>query len=228
MAHMKLPATGCGAEAAVGHLTRLTSLHMSIDRTQNPPYQDMPPEARRHAVCRLARQRSMLTAVPLQLQQLGCSKAPRRAGGSHCNSCSGSGSGGLAAGSIARNTGLQELTLECKGHLLDDELAAAAGAVPDLRRLKVSGSGAVDESVIGLYGAGLAAFSGCQRLRDISLWHLPHLHRRQLVTQLPQIGSLAGLQVRECPLVTFDALRQLQAAFQAEHGRRLLVFIVSM
>ena len=229
MAYTKLSATGRGAEAAIGQLTRLTSLHMSIDRTQRPPYQNMPPEERRHALRRLARQRSMLTAVPLQLQQLGCSGAPRGAGGSQRNSSSGSGSRGLAAGSTARNTGLQELTLDCKGHLLDVELAAAAGAVPDLRRLKVSGSGSVDERVVGLYGARLAAFSAYRRLREISLWHGPHMNARQLVRQLPRIGSLASLQVRDCPLlVQGDALVQLQAAFQAEHGRQLLVTIVSI
>jgi hypothetical protein len=230
MAYVKLSATGYGAEAAIGQLTRLTSLHMSINRKQSPPCQDMPPEERRHALRRLARQHSMLTAVPLQLQQLGCSGAAPEAGGSQCNSSSGSGSGGLAAGSTVRNTGLQELTLECKGHLLDDELAAAAGAVPDLRRLGVSGRSRRNGRVlVGLYGAGLAAFSGCRRLREISLWRTPHLHGRQLVRQLPRIGSLASLQVRDCPLlVQGDALGQLQAAFQAEHGRRLSVTITSV
>ena len=225
MANTKLSATGRGAEAAIGQLTRLTSLHMSIDRMQSPPYQDMPPEERRHALRRLARQRSMLTAVPLQLQQLGYSGAPREAGGSQGNSSSGSGSRGLAAGNIARNTGLQQLTLECKGRLLDDELAAAAGAVPDLRRLRVVGGSTELHQLRGLSGAGLAAFNTCRRLRDITLLLGTDLQGQQLVAQLPQIATLNSVDFRECPGVDSSTVAQLQAAFQAEHGRHLQVDI---
>jgi hypothetical protein len=110
------------------------------------------------------------------------------------------------------------------GPLSDDELAAAAGVMPDLRRLDVAGCifGSRDV-LVGLYGATLAAFSGCRRLRDISLWHGPHVDGRELVKQLPQIGSLASLQVRGCPGVNSKAVGELQAAFQAVHGRHLSV-----
>jgi hypothetical protein len=46
--------------------------------------------------------------APLQLQQLGCSGTPHRAGGVRRSSSNGS--GGSAADSTSRNTGLQELS----------------------------------------------------------------------------------------------------------------------
>jgi hypothetical protein len=162
--------SGCGAEAAIGQLTRLTSLHMSIDQMHGP--------------------------APLQLQQLGCSGTPHSAGSARRSSSNGS--GGSAADSASRNTGLQELSLECMGSLSDDELAAAAGTMPGLRRLIVVGCICGHCALAGLYGARLAAFSACRRLRDISLRNAPDLDGCELFTQLPQTGSLASLQVREC------------------------------
>ena len=222
MAYTTLSATGCGAEAAIGQLTRLTSLYMSIDRMQSPPYQEMPPEERRHALRRLARQRSMLTAVPLQLQQLGCSAAARAAGGDgsipRCHSSEGSGP------AARRNTGLQELELRCQGWLPDDELSAAAGAMPGLRRLRVVGGDHSWNQLRGLSGAGLAAFSTCRRLQDILLTG-SDLEGQQLVVQLPQLSSLTSVVLRECPGVNSSTVTQLQAAFQAEHGCHLQVAV---
>ena len=215
-----LYAAGCGAEAAIGQLTCLTSLHMSVERKRSPWYQDVPPDEMPHSLQRLTRSCSMSAAVPLQLQQLGCSGALHRAGGSRRNSSS---SGAAAAGSTVRNTGLQELSLECIGALSDDELAAAAGAMPDLRRLEVAGSEFAQNMLVGLYGARLAEFSACRRLRDLSLRNGPNLDGQELVRQLPQLGSLASLKVRGSPWVKGNAVRELAAAFQAEHGRRLLV-----
>ena len=51
----------------------------------------------------------------------------------------------------------------------------------------------------------------------------PDLSGQQLVQQLPRIGSLASLQIIHCDGVESSAIRQLQAAFQAEHGRHLPV-----
>ena len=225
-AYTKLSATGCGAEAAIGQLTRLTSVHLSINQTRNSWYQNVPPDEMPHSLQRLTRSRSMSAAVPLQLQQLGCSGALHRAGGSRRSSSSGS--GGAAASSTARNTSLQDLSLECIGPLSDDELAAAAGAMPDLRRLEVAGSKRAQNMLDDLYGARLSAFSACRRLRDISLQNGPSLDGHQLVRQLLQIGSLASLQVRDCPGVNSKAVGEMQAAFQAEHGRHLSVTIASV
>jgi hypothetical protein len=56
------------------------------------------------------------------------------------------GSSELAAGC---NIGLQELTLECAGQLSDAELAAAAMALPDLRRLETRGLRPAQGSQVG-------------------------------------------------------------------------------
>jgi hypothetical protein len=57
--------------------------------------------------------------------------------------------------------GLQELSLQCIGRLSDDELAAAAVALPDLRRLEVLGTvNDAYDSPRGLRGSRLAAFGG--------------------------------------------------------------------
>ena len=220
-AHIRRPilTTGCGAEAAIGQLTRLTSLHMSIDRSI--PYRNVPPGGMPHGLQRLTRQQRNMHGVPLQLQHLGCSETPHIAGGSRRSSSNGS--GGSAADSTSRNTSLQELSLECMGPLSDDELSAAARAMPDLRRLDVVGCICGQYALAGLFGARLAAFSACRRLRDISLRNAPNLDGRQLVRQLLQICSLASLQVRDCPGVNSKAVGELQAAFQAEHGRHLSV-----
>lgn len=141
---------GFGSEAAIGRLTRLTSLHLGICPEEGEP--------------------------ELQLQLLGGSAAANAAvsGGASTTSDSSVGggvitisdssdSGGVISGGVntisdskssggvsntgdssvddrslqGYNTGLRELSLQASGLLSDDELAAAAGAVPDLRRLDV-------------------------------------------------------------------------------------------
>ena len=194
---------------------------MSIERKPTPWYENVPPDEMPLSLQRVTRSSSMSAAVPLQLQQLGCSGALHRASGPRRNSSSGS--GGAAASSNVRNTGLQELSLECIGSLSDDELAAAAGAMPDLRRLEVTGSEFAQNMLVGLYGTRLSDFSACRRLRDISLQNGPNLDGQELVRQLPQLSSLASLQVRGSPFVKRNAVRELTAAFQAEHSRHLLV-----
>ena len=85
----------------------------------------------------------------LQLQLLGCGGA---AGGSEV-SASGH-SSNVRGGTCARSSvGLQELSLECTGQLSDDELAAAAAALPDLRRLEVGSYCDLSHSMLrGLVG----------------------------------------------------------------------------
>jgi hypothetical protein len=210
MTRMELLAAGCGAEAAIGQLTRLTSLHLSLDRRRTAPTKSDNPATQ---------QSQPLASVPLQLQLLGCSRAAGGASGNasmgSCSSCS------LAT---RRNTSLQELTLEILGPLSDDELAAAAAALPDLRRLEVASSPIPHaDAMRGLHGATLATFSACRRLRDISLPAVGQLDGRQLVAQLPHISSLADLQLIGCPSVGDDAQRALVEAFVAAHGRRLRV-----
>ena len=157
----KLSATGCGAEAAIGQLTRLTSLHLSIDR--RAPSEHVPPEEMPPSLQRLTQQqRSMHGPAPLQLRQLGCSGLRHRGGGSQCNSSNSSNE--AAADSTLRNTSLQELSLECMGPLSDDELAAAAGAMPDLRRLDVVGCTVVNTRWLVYLEPGwrhLAPAGGC-------------------------------------------------------------------
>jgi hypothetical protein len=139
---------GCGAEGFIGQLTRLTSLHMALNwrRVDTVP----------QLGCADARR----ACVPLQLRLLGCNRAVSAAGGDgSVPGCSGSADGSPAA---RRNTGLQELSLLCPDWLSDDELAAAAAALPDLRRLSIEGCKNVRlNNVEGLSGAGLAAFSVC-------------------------------------------------------------------
>ncbi len=204
---MLLPAAGSGAMAAIGQLTRLTSLHLSLDRTRL----DTTPQ--------LSGGAAGSAPAQLQLQLLGCNAAASAAGGDGsvpgCHSSDGS---GPAAG----NTGLHELNLCCQGWLSDDELAAAAGAMPELRRLKVEGGDHISNQLRGLSGAGLAAFSVCRRLRDIMLLSGADLEGQQLVAQLPQLTSLTSFDIRECPGVYSSTKSQLHAAFEAKHGRRIV------
>lgn len=193
-----MTAAGCGIEAAIGQLTCLTSLHLSVGRTRT----------------------SLNT--PLKLQLLGCSGA---AGGSS-GGRSGSGtSSNTCGGTVTRsNMGLQELSLQCIGRLSDDELAAAAAALPDLRRLEVSGHPSLGYQPLRvLVGSGLAAFSACLRLRDISLRRCAALRGTQLVTQLPRISSLASVLIFDSSRVFNSNVQELQAAFRQQHGRSLRV-----
>jgi hypothetical protein len=155
-----------------------------------------------------------LQVLPLQLQLLGCSGAAGAARG-----------GGAAA--AACNTGLQDLTLHSDGWLSDDELALAAGALPDLRRLEVGASRRRLGQLHGLRGSGLADFGGCPRLRDVSLRNCPELQGGQLLEQLLRIGSLATLQVQDCSAVEDHAFTgKVQAAFMEAHGRQLSVVLL--
>ena len=211
---------GYGAEAAIGRLMRLTSLHMSIDRTRATP-------------CSTGRKREATGILDpgssLQLQLLGCSGASSSVQGSvsMCHSSSSSSSSGSLGTAARRNTSLQELCLQCSEGLTDDELAAAAAALPDLRQLVIQGKSddpaKYVSGVAGLLGSRLAAFSACRRLRDISLSCCDDLDGQQLVRQLPRISSLVSLQLIECPRVDISAMEQLEAAFRSEHGRLILM-----
>jgi hypothetical protein len=201
---------------------RLTSLHLSIDRCRS--FSSSMKSIMVHMTHQLGMRQPQQTRcklvggspIPLQLHLLGCNGALGTAGGDVGSAgCSSSGT------AVERNTGLQDLTLECKGRLSDDELAAAAPALPDLRRLEVAGSWYESDSLVGLCGTGLAAFSACRRLRHIVLRNGPDLDGRQLVAQLPQIASLASLQIVACHGVNSSAVAELQAAFQNEHGRQV-------
>ena len=192
---------GCGAEAAIGRLTRLTSLLLSIDRTgtsaSDPDRQ-------------------------LQLQLLGRSLSASGAGSGSSSDETCCHAGMAASG----NTSLHELDLECTQELFDGELAAAAAALPDLRQLTISQpSWRSCLGLQGLKGAGLAAFSACRRLRDSSLLSCSDLEGQQLVTHVPQISSLARLQLYGSMrrMATDSDARQLREAFYLEHGRHLQV-----
>ena len=160
--------------------------------------------------------------VPLQLQLLGCTRAASTAGGGGGGPACSSSAGGSAA--ARRNTGLQGLSLRCPDWLPDDELAAAAAALPDLRRLSVEGCNNIKPNgVEGSSGAGLTVFTACRRLRHIELPSSGDLQGQQLVAQLPQVTSLTSVKLREGPGVGSTTVMELQAAFQAEHGRHLSV-----
>jgi hypothetical protein len=197
---------GYYAELAIGQLTRLTSLHMSLDRDRLsfhnkelplPQYPDYP---------------------PMQLHLLGCSAKADDA--SNPTSSCGGGGGIVMAG---RNTSLQELSLECVTQLCDEELAAAAVALPDLRRLMVCTATRFGKPLPGLRGSGLAAFSSCRRLRDVSIDSCAELQFQQLAAQLPALGALASLHLKKCPRVDGGSVRRLQAAFRVRHQRTLQV-----
>jgi hypothetical protein len=188
MAYVNMPAAGCGAEAAIGQLTRLTSLHLSVDRREESP------------------------GTTLQLQLLGWGGAAGHSSSVH---------GGTSARS---SMGLQELSLQCIGQLSDDELAAAAAALPDLRRLEVDGYSREEYVPLrGLVGSGLAAFSACRRLRDISLRRCEVLEGQQLITQLPRVSSLASVLIFDGTRVSSAHVKELRAAFKHEHDRSLRV-----
>jgi hypothetical protein len=201
MAYKKMCAAGCGAEAAIGQLTFLTSLHLSVDRRKDSP------------------------GTTLQLQLLGCGGASSSSeGGATCRSSN------VCGGTSARSSmGLQELSLECMGHLSDDELAAAATPLPDLRRLEVNGYFGQPHLLLrGLVGTGLAAFSACRRLRDISLRRCEVLEGQLLVTHLPQISSLASVFISDCPDVNSRDVGELQAAFRHQYSRHLQAELVNV
>ncbi len=180
---------GLGVEAAIGQLTRLTKLHLSVNRDQ---------------ASRCIRKRGREAAGTLerfqllQLQLLGTSET---------------------SGGASRNTSLQNLKIECSRGLSDNELVAAAGALSDLRQLEV-----IATYTASLRGPGLAALSACRRLQVLKLKRCADLDGRQLAVQLPELGSLATLQLTECPMVDDDNVRELQTAFRAKHDRHLPVF----
>jgi hypothetical protein len=205
----QLPA-GSGAEAAIGQLTRLTSLHMSVDRECTALLvEDDPPT--------MLRSRG-IASVPLQLQLLGCGRPTSNPKGIVTILSSAS-----RVSAVRRNTGLQELALECRVPLSNVELAAAAASLPDLRQLTVTAPPDKPEVLRSLHGARLAAFSACRRLHHISLQHCDDLEAQQLLAQLQQISSLASPKLFDCPKVDGSSVCKLQAAFQAEHDRHLSV-----
>lgn len=117
--------------------------------------------------------------------------------------------------------GLQELSLRCEDWLSDDELAAAAAALPDLRRLSVMGG---EDNLQGLSGAGLAAFTACRQLRSIELPYSAELEDQQLLAQLPRLTSLTCVKLMDkSGRVDGSIVTALQARFQAECGRQLHV-----
>jgi hypothetical protein len=198
-AYVEVPAAGCGTGAAIGRLTQLTSLELSVGAS--PPVQGF------HTEQQMQRWLDGNQRAPLQLQLLGCGGAASAAG---------------ASSAAPRNTGLQELTLQPTVRLSYGEVAAAAAALPALRRLDIEGRGPQDgRGVPGFSGAGLAAYTACRRLRDVSLTSCSQLEGPQLLEHLPNIEGLASLQLRDTPRVGDDAEEELQAAFQARHGRRL-------
>ena len=178
-------------EAAIGQLTRLTSLHLELIRLEPSP------------------------GTPLQLQLLDCGRA---ASSSDSRGSSSGRRSGVCGGTTARSSvGLQELSLEHMNLLSDDELVAAAAALPDLRVLDIHGRSGRDHAP--LRGSGLAAFSACQRLRNILLRRCGDLEGQQLVMQLPHISSLASIQIENCWRVDSGIAGELQAAFRHKHGR---------
>lgn len=168
-------------------------------------------------------------AAVLQLQLLGgCGEA-----GGVCEDAAGasssSDSGGGGGAGASRNTSLQDVSIECSGALTDDELAAAAGALPDLRKLEVISSPDQPANYNyerGLCGHGLAALSACWRLQVLRLNGCINLDGRELAAQLPSIDGLLTLQLamrHTMNKVTDDNVQILQAVFQTKHGRHLRV-----
>ena len=106
-------------------------------------------------------------------------------------------------------------------------MAAAAGALLDLRQLEViASSGQPADVAASLHGCGLATLSACHRLQHLRLSVCANLDGRELAAHLPSIGSLVKLQLARCPGVDESNIRELQAAFRAKHGRHLLVYNV--
>ena len=211
-----LPAAGCGIEAAIGQLTRLTRLDLSVHRQRI----DMVPA---DGPCTLPHGPQLSCGAagsayaPLQLQLLGCSRAASAVDGEGgAPGCySGAGSSSRPAGQ--RNTGLQELHLHCTEWLTDDELAAAAAALPDLRRLCVTaGTGICGCVLHGLSGAALAAFSTCRRLRDVALPCSADLNAQQVVAQLAHLTSLTSIKFVRTARLHSNTVMELKAAFQAK------------
>ena len=201
---------GCGAEASIGQLTRLTSLLLSVDRRLSPR---LSAHWSTSSTCNGDRR--------LQLQLLGGSGS-----GSDASNGSHGGNRSCPAGMAASgNTSLQELTLEWEPPLLDDELAAAAVALPDLRQLALRPSRDACPGLWGFKGAGLEAFGACHRLRDISLYQCNDVEGQQLVTHVPQISSHARLQLTNLmrPMVSDRDAQRLREAFHLKHGRHLQV-----
>jgi hypothetical protein len=151
--------------------------------------------------------------VPLQLQLLGCGRAASTADGSVSRCHSGAGS----KLDVKCNTGIQELRIQTTNWLSDNELTAVAAALPDLRRPDLV---AIERSQNGLYdstGAGMAAFSACQRLRDMVLPCSIDLDAQRLLAQLARLTSLTSIYFSLGNRMDDDsAVMKLQAALQAE------------
>ena len=153
--------------------------------------------------------------MPLQLQLLGCDTVARAADGKGGIPGCQSGDGNRPA--AQRNTGLQELDFQCTDCLSDDELAAAAAALPDLRQLSIVAGTKRWQCVLhGLSGAVLAAYTACRRLRDITLPYSADLDVQQVVAQLMRLTSLTSIYFRRTIRTNSGTVAELQAALQAE------------
>ena len=203
---------GYGTEAAIGRLTRLTKLHLSVDRD-------------RASRCTRKRVREGVGTLERgsALQLLDSS----RAAGGVCDDAGVSGGGGGGGSGGSRNTGLQNVVIECSGGLTDTDLAAAAAALPDLRQLElITIPGEPADWTASLRGAGLVALGACRRLTHLTLNRCINPEGRELAVQLPGIGSLQTLQLigsTRMDRVDDNSIRELQAAFQAKRGRQLPV-----
>jgi hypothetical protein len=164
----------------------------------------------------------------LQLQLLGGGGAA----GGVCDDVGASGSGGGSGGGGGENPSLQNVVIECSGGLTDKDLAAAAAALPDLRQLElIMTPGEPADCAASLRGPGLAALGACRRLTHLTLNRCMNLEGRELAVQLPSIGSLETLQLAGCGImrrVDDDSIGELQAAFQAKHGRHLPVLDICL
>jgi hypothetical protein len=68
----------------------------------------------------------------------------------------------------------------------------------------------------GLTGAGLAAFTACRRLRDITLPYSADLDAQQVVAQLARLTSLTSIDVCDDLREEWNTMGELLAALRAE------------
>jgi hypothetical protein len=84
-------------------------------------------------------------------------------------------------------------------------------------------TGSAYKGAFGLYGGGLASFSACQRLRDVSLQGCSNLDGRQLKMQLPHPSNLVGLHILRCPGVNLRHEYGLKDRFRTLNRHTLQV-----
>lgn len=216
--------TVCDIEEPIGRLRGLTTLQLLL-KTPLSGYRTIvgtPLQA-------------PFTARPLRLRLLGSppNHGAGRAGGAataadklpplrgSCGSLHGVGMEqqrrqlyGHQAAAVARNTGLQQLALQCSS-MTDRQLAAGAASLPSLRHLELSKCDA-------LCGDTLAAFSQCRRLQHVGFTECGSINSHGL-RQLLQLSSLVALKLDRCPRVVREDVAALQAAFLVKHKRQLSV-----